>query len=123
MTYTNHLIVITHLKVFRLSFSENRSTKNCSHNFNEFVSFFFVAILTDMHPTIISGLKNLRVLKTTRSSFVDFVNDEYRSLPDMQDRLFRYYLLLSNQIYYKVMTHRSFSNFVFLFFFTHSVLA
>lgn len=58
--------------------------------------FLFVAILTDMHPTIISGLKNLRVLKTTRSSFVDFVNDEYRSLPDMQDRLFRYYLLLSN---------------------------
>lgn len=41
-----------------------------------------------MQPTIISGLKNLRVLKTTRSSFVDFVNDEFRSLPDMEDRLF-----------------------------------
>ena len=30
----------------------------------------------------------MRVLKTTRSSFVDFVDDEYRSLPDMEDRLF-----------------------------------
>ncbi|XP_031632131.1 uricase [Contarinia nasturtii] len=42
----------------------------------------------DVRPTIISGLKNLRVLKTTRSSFVDFVDDEFRSLPDMEDRLF-----------------------------------
>lgn len=41
-----------------------------------------------MRPTIISGLKNMRVLKTTKSSFVDFVDDEYRSLPDMEDRLF-----------------------------------
>lgn len=49
----------------------------------------FLSFHLDMKPTIISGLKNLRVLKTTRSSFVDFVDDEYRSLPDMEDRLFR----------------------------------
>lgn len=49
----------------------------------------FLLSPSDMKPTIISGLKNLRVLKTTRSSFVDFVDDEYRSLPDMEDRLFR----------------------------------
>lgn len=51
-----------------------------------------------MKPTIISGLKNLRVLKTTRSSFVDFVDDEYRSLPDMEDRLFRYKFNSINKI-------------------------
>ncbi|XP_055853017.1 uricase [Episyrphus balteatus] len=39
-------------------------------------------------PTVISGLKGLRVLKTTQSSFVNFVNDEYRSLPDQYDRIF-----------------------------------
>jgi urate oxidase len=35
-----------------------------------------------------AGLKDLRILKTTQSSFVNFVNDEYRSLPDAQDRVF-----------------------------------
>lgn len=42
----------------------------------------------DATPTVISGLTDLRVLKTTQSSFVNFVNDEYRSLPDQQDRIF-----------------------------------
>lgn len=41
-------------------------------------------------PVVISGLKNLRVLKTTQSSFENFVTDEYRSLPDAADRVFRY---------------------------------
>jgi len=30
----------------------------------------------------------MRVLKTTQSSFVNFVNDEFRTLPDMHDRIF-----------------------------------
>jgi urate oxidase len=43
---------------------------------------------TDPKLTIISGIKGLRVLKTTQSSFVNFVNDEFRSLPDQYDRIF-----------------------------------
>jgi len=35
-----------------------------------------------------AGLKDLRVLKTTQSAFVNFINDEYRSLPDAKDRVF-----------------------------------
>ncbi len=35
-----------------------------------------------------SGLRNLRILKTTQSSFTNFVNDSYRSLPDADDRIF-----------------------------------
>jgi len=35
-----------------------------------------------------SGIRDLTVLKTTQSAFVNFVNDEYRSLPDMNDRVF-----------------------------------
>lgn len=42
----------------------------------------------DSKPIIISGLKGLRVLKTTKSSFVNFVNDEYRTLADQYDRIF-----------------------------------
>ncbi|XP_065083643.1 uricase [Ochlerotatus camptorhynchus] len=42
----------------------------------------------DQMPTVISGLGELRVLKTTQSAFVNFVNDEYRSLPDQHDRIF-----------------------------------
>lgn len=43
----------------------------------------------ETYPTIISGIKGMRMLKTTQSSFVNFVDDEYRTLPDMQDRIFR----------------------------------
>lgn len=39
-------------------------------------------------PQIRGGLKGLRVLKTTQSSFTDFIQDEYRTLPDMNDRIF-----------------------------------
>lgn len=53
------------------------------------IAFFLLSFCSDVRPAVISGLKELRVLKTTRSSFVDFVDDEYRSLPDMEDRLFR----------------------------------
>merc|ERR1712215_569727 len=46
-------------------------------------------VLTRGHlPLVSAGLRNLRVLKTTQSAFVNFVSDEYRSLPDMSDRLF-----------------------------------
>lgn len=36
-----------------------------------------------------SGLKGLRVLKTTQSAFVDFVQDEYTTLADAPERIFR----------------------------------
>ncbi|DAZ94305.1 TPA: hypothetical protein N0F65_012074 [Lagenidium giganteum] len=37
--------------------------------------------------TISSGVQDLKVLKTTKSSFVDFFRDEYTTLPDVPDRL------------------------------------
>ena len=39
-------------------------------------------------PSISSGIMDLKVLKTTQSAFVNFHKDEYRSLPDMDDRIF-----------------------------------
>ena len=39
-------------------------------------------------PVVSSGIRNLRVLKTTQSAFVNFVDDEFRTLPDAKDRLF-----------------------------------
>ena len=38
-------------------------------------------------PEVRAGIRDLRVLKTTQSSFVDFVDDEYRALPFDDDRL------------------------------------
>jgi urate oxidase len=35
-----------------------------------------------------SGVKELLVLKTTESSFENFVRDKYRTLPDVNDRIF-----------------------------------
>jgi len=39
-------------------------------------------------PVVSAGLNGLRVLKTTQTAFKNFVRDEYRSLPDADDRLF-----------------------------------
>ncbi|KAK7067329.1 hypothetical protein SK128_006363 [Halocaridina rubra] len=39
-------------------------------------------------PLLSTGLVGMRVLKTTQSAFVNFVSDEFRSLPDMEDRIF-----------------------------------
>lgn len=39
-------------------------------------------------PILTTGMEGFRVLKTTQSAFVNFVSDEYRSLPDMADRVF-----------------------------------
>ncbi|XP_068238021.1 uricase [Palaemon carinicauda] len=38
--------------------------------------------------TLTTGLTGMRVLKTTQSAFTNFVDDEFRSLPDMKDRIF-----------------------------------
>lgn len=47
-----------------------------------------VSQLRNESPRIRGGLKGLRLLKTTQSSFTDFIQDEYRTLPDMNDRIF-----------------------------------
>jgi len=39
-------------------------------------------------PIISTGIRDMKVLKTTQSSFENFVNDEYRSLHDAKDRVF-----------------------------------
>lgn len=39
-------------------------------------------------PVVCAGIRDLRVLKTTQSAFKDFVNDEFRTLPDTDDRIF-----------------------------------
>lgn len=47
-----------------------------------------VTLVRGAEPIIRTGLTGLRVLKTTKSSFVNFINDEFRSLPDQKDRIF-----------------------------------
>lgn len=39
-------------------------------------------------PIVWSGVRGLQLLKTTKSAFTGFINDEYRSLPDSPDRIF-----------------------------------
>jgi len=39
-------------------------------------------------PRVSAGIRDLTVIKTTQSAFVNFVRDEFRSLPDMEDRIF-----------------------------------
>jgi len=48
------------------------------------------AIIDGKHgePKVTAGLNGLRLLKTTKSGFVNFVQDGYRSLPDQVDRIF-----------------------------------
>jgi urate oxidase len=46
-----------------------------------------ISVDTD-RPKIIGGLRDFCVLKTTQSAFTDFIQDEYRTLPDTNDRIF-----------------------------------
>ncbi|CAD6999764.1 unnamed protein product [Ceratitis capitata] len=68
----------------------NRQRHNHAFIFTPIAQRYCDVVLRRADPkqTIISGIKGLRVLKTTQSSFVNFVNDEFRSLPDQYDRLF-----------------------------------
>lgn len=67
----------------------NRENWNVWTNWkNQPVSFSFGINSVLESPRICGGLKGLRVLKTTQSSFTDFIQDEYRTLPDMNDRIF-----------------------------------
>lgn len=57
------------------------------------MSFILISVsllisTSDAHPLIETTLENIRVLKTTKSSFVNFFRDDYRSLPDAPDRIF-----------------------------------
>lgn len=45
-------------------------------------------VSADPHPIIETTLANIRVLKTTKSSFENFHRDDYRTLPDAADRIF-----------------------------------
>lgn len=44
--------------------------------------------LPDSQAKIETSLEGIRVLKTTKSSFVNFHRDDFRSLPDAADRIF-----------------------------------
>ena len=39
-------------------------------------------------PSIWTALSEMKVMKTTQSAFKNFVSDEFRTLPDADDRLF-----------------------------------
>ena len=70
---------------------KDRSGRDHSHAFISTPSMVRVAavdLTRGSLPVVSSGIRNLRVLKTTQSAFVNFVDDEFRTLPDAQDRLF-----------------------------------
>lgn len=54
----------------------------------EAVRFCFVHKKRNFPPVISAGLKDMKVLKTTQSAFRNFVRDDFRSLPDADDRVF-----------------------------------
>ncbi|SPP79648.1 uricase [Drosophila guanche] len=69
---------------------DNRSLHNHAFIFTPTALHYCDVVIRRQDPkqTVITGIKGLRVLKTTQSSFVNFVNDEFRSLPDQYDRIF-----------------------------------
>merc|ERR1739846_89445 len=60
-------------------------------------------------PVVSAGIRNLRVLKTTQSAFVNFVSDEFRSLPDAKDRLFAT-IITADWTYDKINKELDFDN-------------
>lgn len=91
----NHIVSVSiHIEVYpwdRIQYEGSDKPHNHAFVFAPIATRFCDVIRNrnDFNPTVISGLKNLRVLKTTQSKFVDFHKDEFRSLPDFEDRVFR----------------------------------
>lgn len=56
--------------------------------FNELILNILFCCYTEA-VVVKSGLSGLRILKTTQSAFVDFVQDEYTTLADAAERIFR----------------------------------
>ena len=46
-----------------------------------------VTLQRDQAPVVLSGVKGLLIAKTTESGFEEFHQDEYRTLPDVSDRI------------------------------------
>ncbi|WAR30341.1 URIC-like protein, partial [Mya arenaria] len=51
------------------------------------LSEHFLRKYPHVQPVVMAGIRNLRVLKTTESAFRQFVTDEFRTLPDTDDRV------------------------------------
>lgn len=51
-------------------------------------------------PVIHSGIKELKVLKTTQSGFEGFIKDQFTTLPEVKDRCF------ATQVYCKWRYHQ-----------------
>lgn len=46
-------------------------------------------VLLDMTPHVVSGIKNLRLLKSSQATFAGFYRNEYTTLKDNYERLLR----------------------------------
>jgi hypothetical protein len=67
--------------------------------FGFFLQTFLLAMINDgtvpleelflfiEQPVVCAGIRDLRVLKTTQSAFREFFTDEFRTLPDANDRI------------------------------------
>ncbi|XP_021341234.1 uricase-like isoform X2 [Mizuhopecten yessoensis] len=57
-------------------------------------------------PLVSAGLKKMKILKTTQSAFTGFVKDEFRTLPDANDRLFC--TVVDSKWWYNTVDHVNF---------------
>lgn len=88
-----HVPIASKLSVLCMHFDKTegigwplRSKRNLIETFlslRNLISQFHLAL-----PEIQSGLKDLRVIKTTQSAFEHFIRDEFATLPDTNDRIF-----------------------------------
>lgn len=66
-----------------------------------FITLFLLVFLLKTGPPVIhSGIKDLKVLKTTQSGFEGFIKDQFTTLPEVKDRCF------ATQVYCKWRYHR-----------------
>ncbi|CAO1378382.1 unnamed protein product [Diamesa serratosioi] len=85
-------VSVEELQWERISYGENAIQKLHNHAFIHTPVATRVCTVTwnrqEEYPVITSGIKDLRVIKTAHSSFVNFIDDEYRTLADQPDRIF-----------------------------------
>jgi len=90
---TQAVVKVEQLMWNRVSYGEHANIQKLhNHAFVQTPVCSRIATVTlrraEKDPIVVSGIKGMTLLKTTQSSFVNFINDAYRTLPDANDRIF-----------------------------------
>lgn len=85
----NHAFIHTPECIRTCSVTLNRKGLKVSLSREFAICHWKFSFSLDTAPNVVSGIKNLRLVKTSKATFFGTHRDEYKTLPDMFDRILR----------------------------------